>query len=467
MYMLYNRNLLRSGVALVALASTLLAEKPIQPTPGWNFFSKQQDIQLGREAATQIRQTRAVVNNQPLEDYCNRILARLARSPAADGASYPYRMQVVYDKNVNAFALPGGPMFVFTGLITSAENEAQMAAVFAHEMSHVALRHGTSQMSKANLIRIPAMIAAGLLGGDGIWGRLTELGIHLAAGSVLLSFSRSAERDADLNGARIMYDAGYDPMQMARFFAKLESQAGKQNQFTEFLSDHPNPENRVKAVEQQAHAFTPRQFDDGNPAELAKIKASVAALPALGTPRRREIGQGIPTPAPTTPVGPAPQDLRLSKNFQTYDAQAFRIGYPREWQIFEATRQRSITFAPRESVFATDNGTAYGYGAQANLFQVSGRADLANDTRRLIQQLQGGAGMTRAGESRSATIDGQPALLTPLSSQSPYQGDQETDILLTVARPEGLFYIVFFAPKSRYQKIEPIFEQMTTSIKFR
>jgi len=461
--LLFNRNQFRLGIAYLALAATLSAEKPIQPVPGWNFFSKKQDIQLGREAAAQIRQSRAVVNNRDLEDYCNRILNRLARSTAADGASYPYRMQVVYDKNVNAFALPGGPMFVFTGLISSAENEAQLAAVFAHEMSHVALRHGTSQMSKANLIRIPAMIAAGLLGGDGIWGRLTELGINLAAGSVLLSFSRSAERDADLNGARIMYDAGYDPTQMARFFAKLESQGSRSNQFTEFLSDHPNPENRVKAVEQQARAFTPRKYDNGNPADLQKAKAVVASLPSMATPRGRQqhIGQGSPLPAP----GPVPQDLRLSKNFQTYEALGFRIGYPEEWETFDNTR-RSVTFAPRESVFATQTGTAFGYGAQVSLFQVAGRADLANDTRRLIQQLQA-SGMTRAGESRTVSVDGQPGLLTPLTSPSPYQNDQESDILLTVARPEGMFYVVFFSPKSRYQKLEPIFEQMTTSIKFR
>jgi len=465
--LLFNRNLLRLGVAFLAISIAALAEKPIEPTPGWNFFTKQQDIQLGREAAAQIRQTRAVVNNKELEDYCNRILARLAKSPAADGATYPYRMQVVYDKNVNAFALPGGPMFVFTGLITSAENEAQMAAVFAHEMSHVSLRHGTSQMTKANLIRIPAMIAAGLFGGNGIWGRLTELGVNLAAGSVLLSFSRSAERDADLNGARIMYDAGYDPMQMARFFAKLESQGGRQNQFTEFISDHPNPENRVKVVEQQAHAFTPRKYDNGNPADLVKIKSVVASLPPVASPRRQQqVGQGMPAPAPM-PAGPVPTDLHVSKNFQTYEAQGFRIGYPQEWQTYEAARQRTITFAPRDSVFAISNGTAYGYGAQIALFQTAGRADLANDTRRLVQQLQGAAGMSRAGESRTVSVDGQPGLLTPMTSASPYQGEQESDILLTVARPEGLFYVVFFAPKSRYQKIEPIFEQMTTSLKFR
>src|SRR5258707_764045 len=123
------RKLIRVAAGLLAAAIVALATRPPDPTPGLNFFSKEQDIQLGREAAGQIRQQRAVARNRDLEDYGNRIAARLATSPAADGKSYPYRVQVVYEKSINAFALPGGPMFVHTGLIGAIQNEPQMAAV--------------------------------------------------------------------------------------------------------------------------------------------------------------------------------------------------------------------------------------------------------------------------------------------------------------------------------------------------
>ncbi len=449
------------------LTSFAFAQKPAQPKPGWNFFSKQQDLQLGKEAAEQVRQQYAIVPNKNLEDYCNRIIARLASSPVADGASYPYKMQVVYDKSINAFALPGGPMFVHTGLISAAENEAQMAAVLAHEMSHVALRHGTSQMSKANLLQIPAAIASGVLGSSGsMLGQLGSLGINAAASGFLLKFSRGAERDADLLGSRIMYDAGYDPSQMARFFEKLEEKTGKSNNFAEFLSDHPNPENRVKSVETQIKFYSPRKYDNGTPADLDRAKGIISGLPNMEKPKRVTGAQGQGgTPVPVN-AGPVPQQLRISRNFQTYEAKGFRIGYPQEWTPSDNARQNTITLAPKESTFQTQNGSAYGYGAQASLFQTSGQADLRNDTTRLLNQLQA-AGITTAGEPRTLKVDGQDGLLTLMTSPSPYQNEQETDVLLTVARPEGLFYVIFFAPKSAYQKIESVFEQMTTSIKFR
>src|SRR5262249_39660068 len=124
------------------------------------------------------------------------------------------------------------------------------AGVVAHEISHVILRHGTNQASKANLIQLPAMLG-GAFGGRGMLGQLTQLGIGLGANSLILKFSRGAESDADLMGTRIMHEAGYNPIEMARFFEKLEAEAGKGGWFGQLLSDHPNPGNRVKAVQDE------------------------------------------------------------------------------------------------------------------------------------------------------------------------------------------------------------------------
>ncbi len=231
------------AAALCAGAAALAGAQPRELKPGWNLFTKEQDIQLGKEAAAEVEKQVQVVDNKPLSEYFQKIGQKLVATGMA--GDFPYTFHVVLDPSINAFALPGGPTFMNTGLIAAADNEAQIAGVVAHEISHVALRHGTNQASKANFLQIAAMLGGAFLGkgGSGMLGQLSQLGIGLGANSVLLKFSRNAERDADISGARIMNAAGYNPIEMARFFEKLEAQSGNGIQF---FSDHPNPGNRLR-----------------------------------------------------------------------------------------------------------------------------------------------------------------------------------------------------------------------------
>jgi beta-barrel assembly-enhancing protease len=184
------------------------------------------------------------LQNNYLQQYIDQIGTRLARQPGAD--AYPYQFTVLNQESINAFALPGGPVYVNKGLIEAADNEAQLAGVVAHEISHVALRHGTSQASKANLIQLPAAVAGSVIDG-GVVGQLAQLGVGLGAQSVLLKYSRDAEREADALGARIMAQAGYNPVEMANFFEKLEAEGG--GRAPEFLSSHPDPGNRRELIQ--------------------------------------------------------------------------------------------------------------------------------------------------------------------------------------------------------------------------
>src|SRR5262249_6782180 len=160
--------------------------------------------------------------------WLNRIGQQLAKTPQAN--AYPYYFKLVNDESINAFALPGGPMYVHTGLIRAADNEGEVAGVLAHEMSHVALRHGAAQLSKQQTwgtlfgaLGAAAGLALGKEGGEcGLWCRAAQMGAGLGGNSVLLKFSRGYERDADLNGARMMASAGYNPSQLVDFFEKLE-----------------------------------------------------------------------------------------------------------------------------------------------------------------------------------------------------------------------------------------------------
>jgi predicted Zn-dependent protease len=265
----------RASLFLCSFALVLVAQIK-EPRPGWNLFSKEQDIQLGKEAAAQVEKEFELVQNAELQSYIDTIGRKLTSSKRA--SDFPYTFKVVSDDSINAFALPGGPMFIHTGLIKAAENEAQLAGVMAHEISHVALRHGTNQASKANLVQLPAMLA-GQVAGGGMLGSLAKVGIGLGANSVLMNYSRGAETQADTNGALIMSDAGYNPLEMARFFEKLQAEGGKQGRVAEFFSSHPNPGNRVKSVEALIRQLPQKQYTSGDSANLGRAQAIVNGLP--------------------------------------------------------------------------------------------------------------------------------------------------------------------------------------------
>ena len=252
-----SRSVISSFLTLILFIGTAFAQGPHHFQPGFNLFSKQQDEQLGQEAAAQVRKQMTVIKDPVLTNYVNAVGKRLASTPEAQQSGFPFSFEVVADPSINAFALPGGPMFINTGLLKAVDNEAQLAGVMGHEMSHVILRHGTNQASKANLIQLPAALAAGAAGGS-MTGKLAALGIGLGANSVLLKFSRSAETQADLTGSHLMSEAGYNPVEMGRFFQKLEAQGGARA--PQFMSDHPNPGNREHAIQQEAASLPHRNY---------------------------------------------------------------------------------------------------------------------------------------------------------------------------------------------------------------
>jgi predicted Zn-dependent protease len=250
------------------------AQGPTRLHPGFNLFSKEQDVQLGKESAEQVRKQMTVIHDPVLTAYVNQIGKRLAASQEAQASGFPFTFEVVADPSINAFALPGGPMFINTGLLKAVDSEAQLAGVMGHEMSHVILRHGTNQASKAQLIELPAVLSQ-QMGAGSMLGQLASAGITLGAGSVLLKFSRSAESQADLMGSHLMAEAGYNPLELARFFEKLNTPGGKGA--PEFLSDHPNPDHREQAIQAEA-ARLPAQsytYQTGNFRRMKQIAAQI------------------------------------------------------------------------------------------------------------------------------------------------------------------------------------------------
>ena len=265
---------LRLAILAVVLSAASFAQGPTQIHSGFNLFTKQQDVQLGQETAAQVRKQMHIVKDPFLNAYVNQVGQRLAGAQEAQESGFKFTFEVVADPSINAFALPGGPMFINTGLLKAVNNEAQLAGVMGHEMSHVILRHGTNQASKAELIELPVALAGGSNGGS-LMARLAQLGIGLGANSVLLKFSRTAESQADLMGSHLMAEAGYNPLELARFFEELEAKTGKGG--VQFLSDHPNPENREHAIEDEADRL-PRQTYSYQTGQFARMKQVVAVI---------------------------------------------------------------------------------------------------------------------------------------------------------------------------------------------
>jgi predicted Zn-dependent protease len=439
-------------VTVVAGLTSCAARRPGDPLkPGFNVYSKEQDIQLGRQAAQEALRQVEVVDNRRLQEYVEGIGRRLARQPEA--GDYPYQFTLINDPSINAFALPGGPVFVNTGLIAAADNEAQVAGVLAHEIAHVALRHGTSQASKANLLQLPAAVAGIALGQGSLSGQLGQVGLGLGLNALILRYSRSAETEADALGARIMAGAGYNPLEMARFFEKLESAGGESA--PQFLSSHPNPGNRVKSVQAEIQTFPQGSYT----ADTGFFKEAKSLVSQLPKPRRGVEQARANRLADPGPIG----------NFQRLNTNRFAVSYPQGWRVFGDNSSAMLTIAPQQGLVQNRfGGVEVGYGAFLSYyFPGNRRTSLRNATEELVGHLRAGnPTMDAAGQIRQVRVDGAPGLIVPLISASPY-GGPETNMLLTVQRPEGLFYMVFVAPQQSWSQSQGAFDQMVRSIDFR
>jgi hypothetical protein len=350
-------------------------------------------------------------------------------------------------------------VFVNRGAIEAADNEAQLAGVIAHELSHVALRHGTTEATKARAAQGFVGILGAILGDNAGGALLTELG-RFSAGGVLLRYSRTSEMQADVMGTQVLYDAGYDPRALAQFFEKIEADSKGQNP-PEFFSDHPNPENRVERVEEEIDKL------GGLPAKMKKdsvefeaIKREVLALPVV---KKEILAGGAPIPRP---IGPPSLP---SANYAEYQAAAYAMKYPDNWKKYG--EKNSVSFAPDGGVMEVGDGEAgLAYGVIVNTTKAEGDASeaktLEKATQEMIVMLQkGNPKMKIERQPGRVRVNGQPGLSTYLTNESP-AGGEETDWLITVMRPEGLVSFICVAPQKDYEKYDKTFSSILDSVKF-
>ena len=226
------------AVALT-LAAPAMAAAQTRLKPGMNLFSIRDDIEIGRRSASEIDRKHRTHRDARVERIGRRLAARSSMP------NLPWRFRVIERRDANAFALPGGYVYVTSGLLRSARSDHELAGVLAHEVTHVTLRHGTNQASKAALAQMPFQMLGGLMG-RGTGSLLTRLGIGFGLNALFLRYGRNAETQADVGAVQLMNRSGYDPRGLASFLGSLKERGG-----SEFFSDHPNPSNRVGRVNQE------------------------------------------------------------------------------------------------------------------------------------------------------------------------------------------------------------------------
>ncbi len=214
---------------------------------GPQLVSVRQEVEIGQQAQAQVRRDVPAVNDSTVNRYVDGVGARLVRQ--ATGPKYPYSFDVANFREINAFALPGGPVWLHRGALSAAQNESQVAGVLAHEIAHIAQRHAASQMSKG-LIANGLLSLLGAVVGNDRGGQVAQIAGGLAAQGYMLKFSRDDEREADEVGAQIMKRAGWNPTGMVEFMQILRAQAGRDpGSVQTFLSSHPAPGERVTRLQ--------------------------------------------------------------------------------------------------------------------------------------------------------------------------------------------------------------------------
>jgi beta-barrel assembly-enhancing protease len=462
----------RSLLTLLALAPGTFAQRT-HLKPGMNAFSPQQDIELGRNAAQEVEQKMAMCDDPKVDAYLTKIGHRLIEHLNTRGIDYPWEFHCVNDKAVNAFALPGGFVFINRGAIEAADNEAELAGVMAHELSHVALRHGTNQATKAQYAQLGAGIvgAAGSIFGSAAGAAAAGAG-QFTFGSVLLRNSRGAETQADVMGTQVLYDSGYDPRAMAAFFENLNARAETSKAPPEFFSDHPNPDHRIERVEAEIRklggAPAGAEKDSG---EFEAIKREVAALPAppkgkpVSPPKSHGSGAGgVDSPAHI----PKPEDP--SPNLTRIDYGKTTLSYPGNWKIYN--KKNALALIPAGGVVDSGNGQgALAWGMIGGSSPVKGKnassADMLRDsTQKLLEAVEKeNEGMEVAEPPVEFTVGGLPALSTYMRNDSP-AGGTEKDWIVTVIGQGSFYYYLFVAPEADYPRFKSAFEGIVYSVHF-
>ena len=455
-------------VALFLAASALpLAQTKI--TPPKNKFTPEQDVELGREAAAEVRKQYPIIEDAAIAAYLERLGERLvAEAPAElNKPVFEYSFTPVNLKDINAFALPGGPMFVNRGMFEAAAGEGEVVGVMAHELSHVLLRHGTANATKAQgfqLGQIAGAIAGAVVGGG--WGQVISQGSQLGLGTWLMKYSREYEKQADLLGAQIMARAGYDPRDLGRMFETIQKQGGAGA--PEWLSSHPDPGNRSAYISREAASLgvTPRERSQ---AEFQRARQTFAGMPPAKSmadlARSETSGGGTTAPASVGRVGdPVPAPSTQYRRMQ--GGRLFDVDIPANWQALSSNS--SVKYVPVNGYGQVSSGeSVFTHGVELGVARANTR-DLAAATETLLGAFaRGNPDLRRSGDVREIAMSNRRALAVPLINRSALGGNERIGLYTTFLADGNLFYYATIVPEQEADAYRQVFDRIGRSIRLK
>ena len=457
---------LRANTIVALVLSSAIVAAQTQVIPPNNSYPPAQDVELGRQAAAQVRKELPTLRDDEVTSYIDDIGHRLVAAirPDLRHAEFQYSFEVVNVREINAFALPGGPMFVNRGMIEAANTEGEVAGVMAHEISHVALRHGTAQASKAQKYQV-GQVAGAILGAivGGTWGQVISTGSQFGLGTAFLRFSREYERQADIEGAHNMARAGYDPVDMANMFKTIEKTSGGSGG-PQWLSDHPNPGNRYDYILKEAKTVRVE-----NPVRdttrFERVKAHLKSMPPAptteeatkSTKRRGGTSEGETRP----PTGRVPPP---ASSYQTYnEGNLFRVSVPANWRELQDTN--TVTFAPDGAHGSYNGQSVFTHGIEFGVARNESH-DLQAATEELIQSLaQGNPSLRRSAGYDRVNIGGSRGLRTILTNRNDATGqDEMIEVFTTQLRNGNLLYALGVAPRDEFSTYSNVFGRVIGSL---
>ena len=454
--------------AMLAAGVALCAQTPVKLPK--NKYTPEQDVQLGREAAAEVRKQYPIIREERAVRYLASLGDRLIAVAPAElkHPAYEYSFTPVDLKDINAFALPGGPMFVNRGMFEAATTEAEVVGVMAHELAHVLLRHGTANATKAQNPWLQLGQIAGAVGGavvGGAAGSYIAQGSQFGLGTLLLRYGRDFEKQADLLGVQIMARAGYDPRALGRMFETIAKDSGGRGGTPQWLSSHPDPGNRTQYINKEAALLTV-----GPPppeSEFSPIKAHLASMPPAKSMASLAKGGSAPpegsaaAPAVGTPGRPVP---RPSGQFREISGgKVFKAQVPTEWTAVAS--KSAIKVVPENGLGELNGQSVFTHGVEFGVTKAASR-NLEEATKQWLNAVaQNNPELRLAGQPQNVRLSQRTGLAIPLTNPSALGGVEQIGVYTTFLVDGTLFYYITIVPEAETDAFEGVFQRIGESIR--
>ena len=456
--------------ATIAALTIAVGSAQTKITAPKNKYALEDDVKLGREAADEVRKELPIIKDERIADYLERLGDQLvaAAPPEFNHKVFEYSFTPVNLKDINAFALPGGPMFVNRGMFEAARGEGEVAGVMAHELSHVLLRHGTANATKAQGFQLGAIagaIAGAVIGGG--WGQVISQGSQFGLGTWLLKYSREYEKQADLLGAQIMARAGYDPRDLGRMFETIQKQSG--GGAPQWMSSHPDPGNRSAYIAKEAQALqiAPRSTNNSGFESARSRLASMPPAQSMSDIAKHSESEGGNTGTGNTSTGRVGAAVpRPSTQYRTAQGgRLFQVQVPSNWQSIASNSE--VKFVPQNGYGNYNGETVFTHGAEIGVTRASSN-DLMDATMSLVDSFRrGNPDLRTQGSPRQVRLAGRTGLAVPMVNRSALGGGEYVSLHTTFLRDGSLLHIATIVPENEASAYQPAFSRLVNSLRLK